>query len=308
MLKAIPQIFVSFYRAGVQFHLHKGLRLSAALSFYSIFSIGPLLIIALAVSGFVFGDEAVRGQLEYQLQDLMGSKSAEMVEELVASYAQRSQRSSMAAVGLAILVFGATGVFGQLKDALNTIWEVKPVPDRFLMTFLKKRLLSFSMVLVVGFLLLVSMLLTTVLQAFSSAVGELLPLSPVVWQGASAVVSFVVVALLFASIFKILPDVETRWADVWLGALVTAALFAVGKFVIGFYLGREETASAYGAASALVMVLIWVYFASTILLYGAEFTKVRALIHRGGKAPAVEKIAEPLGRDEREKQGIDSKS
>lgn len=298
------QVFISLFRAGVQFHHHRGLRLSAALAFYSVFSIGPLLIIALAVSGFVFGEEAVRGQLEYQLQDLMGSRSAEMVEELVASSAKRSERAPMAAAGVAILIFAATGVFGQLKDALNTIWEVRPVPEKFLLNFLKKRLLSFSMVLVIGFLLLVSMLLATILQVFSNFMGEALPLSPVIWQAASAVISFVVVALLFAMIFKILPDVETRWADVWLGAVVTALLFAVGKLAIGMYLGREETASAYGAASALVMVLLWVYFASTILLYGAEFTKTWAILRRDGKEPQPEEIAISVQNEEMKKQGM----
>lgn len=259
-------------------------------------------MIALSFAGFAFGEEAVRGQLEYQLDDLMGSRSADMVEQLVANSAKRSDSSWAAIAGMAALVFGATGVFGQLKDSLNTIWEVEIKSETAILSFLKARCLSFSMVLVIGFLLLVSMLLTTALQAFSDIIGEHLPFSALVWQGVSASASMVIIAILFAMIFKILPDVKTRWSDVWVGAVMTAVLFAIGKQGIGIYLGREETVSAYGAAGALVMVLLWVYFASVILLYGAEFTKAWTLDHRATLAPSAN--AKPLTSQKLRKQGV----
>ncbi|YCM43648.1 YihY/virulence factor BrkB family protein [Verrucomicrobiaceae bacterium 227] len=289
----VPGVFM---KAGAGFMEHQALRLSAALSFYSVFSIGPLLIIVIALSGFVFGDEAVRGQLQTQLEAFMGERSASVVEDIVESSARPMDSVVMGVVGLFTLFFGATGVFGQLKDALNSIWEVDLSIEKAVTKFVKDRLFSFSMVLGIGFLMLVSMVLTTGLEALSGFVEKIFPLVPVVWQALNFLGSFAMVTVLFAMIFKVLPDVRIRWSDVWVGSAVTALLFGLGKFAIGIYLAREATASPYGAAGAFVLVLLWVYFSSVILLFGAEFTRVwaeanghRMIPVRGAKLSGAER-------------------
>ncbi|MGJ8696502.1 MAG: YihY/virulence factor BrkB family protein [Verrucomicrobiaceae bacterium] len=266
----------SLWLAGQQFTEHQALRLGAALAFYSIFSIGPLVIIVLSISGGVFGEEAVRGQLERQLDGLMGERAAGTVEDLVASAKKEPDDSLMGLIGGVVLVFGASGVFNQLKDALNTVWGVRRISGGAVWGFLKDRFLSFSMVLGIGFLLLVSMILTTALYSFTDLLGRVLALPAEVWRSVSFLISFAVVTLLFAMIFKVLPDAKISWRDVWVGAATTSLLFSVGKSGVALYLSREATGSAYGAAGALVVLLMWVYFASVIVLFGAEFTRVWA--------------------------------
>lgn len=230
-------------------------------------------MIAISASGMVFGPEAVEGQLKYQLNEWMGYKSAVVIQDLIASATRSSDDLLMGIVGLVTLFFGATGVFGQLKDSLNTIWEVELKSDRAVMNFIKARLFSFSMVLGIGFLLLISMILTTSLEVFSGIIKSIFPLVPAIWQLLNFLVSFLVVSILFAMIFKILPDVSLRWTDVLVGAAFTSVVFSIGKYGIGYYLARESTASPYGAAGAFVLVLMWVYFSSVMLLFGAEFTR-----------------------------------
>jgi membrane protein len=180
-------------------------------------------------------------------------------------------------IGTVVLLFGAAGVFGQLKDALNSIWEVKTAPGLNWWAIVRERLLSFGMVLVIGFLLLISFLLTTLLSAFSRMMEGLLQMPDWLWAGAGLLISFLIVTVLFAMIFKVLPDVTNRWKHVWIGAAATALLFEAGKFGLAYYLGRESTASSFGAAGSVVLLLLWVYYASCILLFGAEFTKMYAL-------------------------------
>ena len=259
----------------------QALRLSAALSYYAAFSLAPLLLIAIAVAGWVFGDEAVRGQVNEHLRGSLGETGATALQDMIA-HARKPEKNLVASVaGIAMLLFGAGGVFGQLQEALNTVWGVKRRGGRGLKGLLKDRFLSFAMVLGTGFLLLTSMIISAVLQGLSEHVGTILSLPPAVWSVISGAASFLVIAALFAAIFKLLPDVRIAWKDVFLGAVFTAALFTIGKFVLGWYLGREATASAYGAAGALALVLLWVYYSSIILLFGAEFTQVAA-VHRGG--------------------------
>jgi membrane protein len=258
----------------------QALRLSAALSYYAAFSLAPLLLIAIAVAGWVFGDEAVRGQVNEHLRGSLGETGATALQDMIA-HARKPEKNLVASIaGVAMLLFGAGGVFGQLQEALNTVWGVKRRSGRGLKGLLKDRFLSFAMVLGTGFLLLTSMIISAVLQGLSEYVGTILSLPPVVWSIISGAVSFLVIAALFAAIFKLLPDVRIAWKDVFLGAIFTATLFTIGKFVLGWYLGREATASAYGAAGALALVLLWVYYSSIILLFGAEFTQVAA-VHRG---------------------------
>lgn len=259
------------------YFLHRVPRMAAALSYYTVFSIAPLLVIAIAIAGFFFGHEAATGGLAQQLEGLVGSTGAEAIEGMVES-AAKSQGGLLATlIGLATLVFGATGVFGELQDSLNTIWEVKAKPGRSgIKLFLRTRLLSFTMVLAVGFLLLVSLLMSAALGAVGAWLGHQFPSLSSLVAVANILVMFVLSTLLFAMIFKLLPDVRLEWGDVWIGAAVTATFFAVGRWAIGLYIGNSAVASSYGAAGSLAVFLIWVYFSSQAFLLGAEFTKAFA--------------------------------
>lgn len=259
-----------------EFMEDKAMRLSAALAYYSAFSLAPLLLIAIAVAGMFLGEEAVRGQLDNQLRSSLGPSGAFAVQEMVADARKPEASLLVSLAGVLMLLVGAGGLFGQLQDALNTVWGVEAKPGLGWKQMLKNRFLSFTMVLGTGFLLLTSMLFTTALQAFSRYGEGAFQLPPALWVAVSGAVSFALITLLFAAIFKVLPDARVQWRHVWVGAIFTAALFVLGKFVMGWYLGREATASSYGTARSLSLVLLWVYYSSLILLFGAEFTQIWA--------------------------------
>jgi membrane protein len=268
----------SIWRAAIdaarQWSAHKDSRMGAALSYYSVFSIGPLILIAVAIAGLLFGREAVQGQVTSSLQGLLGESGANAINGMLQS-ANRPKEGMIATVfGIVTLVFAAVGVVVQLKDAFNTVWEGEPDKQGGVWGFIRTYIFSLAGVLSVGFLLLVSMLLTTALAAFGKYFGSALPEAGL--QAVGFLVSFAVIALLFAMMFKWLPDAPVRWSDVWLGAVLTAALFEIGKFLIGLYIGKQGLESTYGAASSLVVILIWVYYSAQIVLLGAEFTNVRA--------------------------------
>jgi len=284
-----------------EFFEDKALRLAAALAYYAIFSIGPLLFVLVAIAGWIFGEKAVRGEVHNEIVGFVGDQAAKTIESMMA--AKKLGASPITTVLAVItLVMGASGVFGQLQDALNTVWEVKAKPGMGLGSFLRDRFLSMSMVLGLGFLLLISMVLTTAVEAIVSKGGQLLPIPNAVTGVLSALLSFGVVTLLFAMIYKFLPDVKLPWSDVWAGALVTAALFTGGKFLLSMYLGREGTASSYGAAGSVVVILLWIYYSSAILLFGAEFTQAYAQ-HRGHKLEPS-KYAVPITKEARAQQGM----
>lgn len=285
-----------------EFGEDNALRLSAALAYYAIFSLGPLLIITVGVAGLAFGHQAVRQQVEQQLQSMMGPNAARMVDSMMA--AQHKSGSSLGAtiVGIVVLLFGASGVFGQLQDALNTIWEVKSKPGAGLWKFLQSRFLSLTMVLGTGFLLLVSMALTTFLNAATGALGSRFGFSEVLAHVVNFGVSFAVITLLFAMIFKYLPDVKVPFRKVWVGALGTALLFTIGKYLLALYLGRASTTSSYGAAGSVVLILMWIYYASLILFFGAEFTQVYA--RQTGAQVVPSELAVPVTEKDRAEQGI----
>jgi membrane protein len=251
-------------------------RLGAALSFYTIFSIAPLIIIVIAIAGMWFDKQAVRDHLFAQLGSLVGTEGAKGISALLEASNKPREGAMASVLAVITLVFGATGVFAQLQDALNSIWEVKPKPGRGVRAFLRQRLLSFAAVLGIGFLLLVSLVISAGLAAAGKWFEGSLPGGSAVWQVINFVISFLVVAALFAFMFKYLPDVKVAWRDVWLGGVLTAVLFTVGKFALGMYLGRSSATSAYGAAGSLVIVLLWVYYSAQILFLGAEFTQVYA--------------------------------
>ena len=280
------------------------LRLSAALAYYSTFSIAPLIVIALAIAGWVFGRDAANGLLDQQLRSLLGGAAAEGVKGMLQSASKPASSAMAAVLGFLALFLGASGVFGQLKDALNTIWEVRQKKGPAVKRFFRERLLSFGMVLVIGFLLLVSLLLSAGITGVAKYLGAGLP--GALLAVLSSIVSFGVIMLLFAAIFKLLPDVKIQWRDVWMGAGVTALLFEIGKFLLALYLGRQGAASAYGAATSVVLVLLWVYYASLILFFGAEFTQVYAKA-RGARIEPSEN-AEPVSEEARAQQGLGNKA
>ncbi len=262
------------------------LRLSASLAFYAVFSLAPLLVIAVSIGALIFSEQTVRDQIGAQLEALAGPRAADAIEALLLTTATQKRTGTFAAIaGIVVMLFGASGVFGELKDALNTIWGVVVKPGRTLLTLIRDRFLSFSIVLSVGFLLLVSLLLNAILTALSKYVNWLLPLPALAWQTLDFVGSFGVITVLFAMIFKILPNVRLGWHDVWMGAAVTSLLFVLGKFLIGFYLGASSITSAYGAAASVIIVLLWVYYSACILFFGAEFTKVYACKFGSGIVP-----------------------
>lgn len=263
-----------------EFMEDKAMRLSAALAYYSVFSLAPLLIIAISIAGAVFGEKAAQGAIEGQLSEAIGAESAAAVQEMISGSHASDNSGLMTIVGVMILLVAASGVFSQLKDAMNTVWDIALKPGFNLKLLLKGKLVALSMVLVIGFLLLISLALSTSVAALTDWLGNQLPLPGFLFQIFTFIFSIAIVTLLFAMIFKVLPDAEIEWRDVWSGAFLTAILFSVGKMCLALYLGREAASSAYGAAGALILLLSWVYYSANILLLGAEFTQVYAR-HRG---------------------------
>lgn len=279
--------FYNVLRAALQnYSVDKVPRLSAALAYYTVFSISPLFVFAVAIAGLYFGAEEARKQLLDQLRDLMGDQGANAVSSILVKASKPAAGIVATVVAGITLLLGASGVFVELQDALNTIWNVQMRSGQGVKGFIKHRLLTFTMVVVIGFLLLVSLILTAFLAGAGKFMGDRFPLLEPVGQVLNLVISFVVTTLLFAMIFKILPDVRIAWKDVWVGAALTSVLFNLGKFLIGYYLGKSSVSSAYGAAGSLAVLLVWVYYSTQILFFGAEFTEVYANKFGGRLVPA----------------------
>ena len=279
----------------------KASTMAAALSYYTIFSIAPLLIIAVGVAGLVFGDQAARGEIHNQISGLVGDAGAKTIESMMAASSKKSDGIIATVLGLAVLIFGASGVFVQLQDSLNVIWKVKAEKTSGVMAFIRHRFLSFSLVFAIGFVLLVSLGVSAAIAAVGAYFSSMVPGMEALAHVAEILVSFGIITGLFALLYKYLPDADVRWKDVWLGAAVTSALFALGKFGIGLYLGKSGAASSYGAAGSVAIVLVWVYYAAQILYFGAEFTHVVSESHGAnaalkGAAKASGSPAEP-GRE-----------
>lgn len=275
-------------------HDDNALRLGAALSFYSLISFPPLLVVTITIAALLFGREAAQAGLLQQVSQLLGKSGSEMFEQLIRASSRPGHGLVATAVGLVFVLFGATGVFAELRDALNLIWKVQSTEKSVVRGLLKGRLLALNLVVGTGFLLIVSLVVSAGLSAFSSSVGRRVKGFDQVLQGLDLVVSFGVLALLFALIFKVLPDVVLSWRDVALGAVITSLLFTAGKFAIGAYLGTATVATAYGAAGSLVLLLLWVYYSSLIFFFGAELTRSHAEWRGRGKLPAATDGAVPV--------------
>jgi len=262
---------------------------AAALTYYAIFSLGPILAIALGLAGLAFGKDSARHQIHQALTGMVGPMAAQTVDSMIGA---RSHGTSLATmiVGLVALLFGALGVFSQLQSALNIIWKVKPKPKAGWGAFLRHRILSLSMLMAICFLLLVSLAISTALAALSGRLNQAIPFGSAFGHGLDVAVSFAVLTVLFSMIFKFMPDAQIPWRRIWVGGFATALLFSVGKALLGWYLGKQSTASAYGAAGSVIVILMWVYYASLIVLFGAEFARACALA--AGHKPKPKSFAE----------------
>jgi len=269
--------------------------LSAALAFYTMFSIAPVLLIAVGVASFFLAPETATTRIVGEMEKMVGDQGANAVRQVIESSRGFGNGLWAMSVGIVMLIMGATAVFGELQTALNYIWDVKAKPDRnVIMSLVVDRLRSFSIAICVGFLLVVSLVISAVISGLQDYMNQWLPGIPWLWQPANVIASFFVVAVLFAMIYKFLPDVVISWRDVWIGAAVTALLFTGGKYLIGVYLGRTATASAFGAAGSLVVLLFWVYYSALMGFFGAEFTQVYARRYGPGIRP--QKHAVRVGR------------
>ena len=265
----------SLVTAGKDWIEDKAPRLAAALSYYTAFSLPPLLVLLVGIAGLIYGADAVRDRMVDQITGLVGEDSARLLGEAIAEAQETTGTGGAVVIGLGVLLFGATGVFGQLQDSLNTIWEAKPRRAGGVWNLVRSRLLSLAAVLGAGFLLLVSLAVSAAVGALVDMAGRLETLAPFL-MAIDLVASLLVITILFALIFKYLPDVEIAWRDVWVGAAITALLFVAGKFGIGLYLGTSDVGSAYGAAGSLIVILVWIYYSALILFFGAEFTQAWA--------------------------------
>jgi membrane protein len=265
--------------AATNWSLHKSGRLGAALSYYSVFSLGPLLLIVIAIAGIMFSEEAVRGSLNGQFREILGPDGSEAIDGMLRGAASRETGGATALWGIGLLLVAALGVVVALKDALNTIWDVEPAQEGGIWWYVKTYLISLAGVLALGFLLIVSLVVSTMLAAVTAWAGAKFGNTALLGQAASTLVSLLVLTSLFAMLFKWFPDTQVAWADALVGAVVAAALFEVGKLGIAWYIARQGLQSTYGAAASFVVLLIWVYYTAQIMLFGAEVSRACAL-HR----------------------------
>lgn len=273
-------------QAVTEFMGDSGMKLSAALSYYTIFSLGPVLIIVISLAGIFFGREAVAGKLYYQINGLVGNQAAIQIQEIIKNIQQSQTGAQGATAGIIILVIGATSIFTEIQDSINYIWSIKAKPKRGLVKLLLNRVLSFSLIISFGFLLMVSLAIHALVDLlYEKLTYFLADRFLFIFIGINYILLFLLISLLFAIIFKVLPDATIRWRDTFVGAAFTALLFIIGRFLIGFYLGNSNIGETFGAAASIIILLVWVYYSSVILYFGAEFTKVFTLNFGGGIVP-----------------------
>jgi len=281
----------------------KAPRLGAALAYYTVFSIGPLLVIVIAIASRVFDN--AQDQIVGTIRGVVGEGGGRVIKDTIENANKGGADIIATIIGIVTLLLGASGVFGQLKDALNTIWEVKPKPGLGIVNTIKERFFSFTMVLGTGFLLLVSLVITSAVAAFNDVLKRIIPGGDIIGQIVSFLVSLLIVALMFTLLFKFLPDVKITWGDVWIGGLVTAILFMLGQFALAFYLSSGSVGESFGAAASFVIILVWIYYSTQILFLGAEFTQVYT--NKYGSHVRPEENAEFVTEDARAQEGMPRK-
>jgi len=282
---------------------HKVTKLSGSLAYYTVFSMGPLMIVIIAICGFFLGREAIEGQIYQQLEGFLGSDTAIQLQDVIKKAAISDKGLVAIIIGGITLLVGATTVFAEIQDSINTIWGLKPKPKKGWLKLIQNRLLSFSVIISLGFLLLVSLGITAVIDGFSNKfAASFADVSVVLVYVVNQIITLLVISAIFGVIFKVLPDAEIKWRDVILGAMVTAVLFMIGKFGISFYISKSNVGSTYGAAGSLVILLLWTYYSSIILYFGAEFTKAYAVrygtkIHPNAYAVTTREVEVETGGD-----------
>jgi membrane protein len=271
-------VWASLKKAFKGFGDHKVTKLSASLAYFTTFSIGPLLIVIIFIAGRVFGDEAAQGTVFNQIKGFIGPNGAEQIQTIIKNAAINGKNGVAAVIGILTLLIGATTVFGEMQDSINSIWGVKAKPKAGIMKLVMTRLLSFGMIASLGFLLLVSLAVTAVVESIGGRLKEAFPdIAVVLLYVINLIITLGIITILFAFIFKVLPDVRIKWKDIWPGAIATGILFMIGKFLISLYIAKSNIGNTYGAAGSLVILIVWVYYSSIILYFGAEFTKAYAL-------------------------------
>ena len=285
-MKSLKKIFNILKGTASAFNEDNCIKLAASLSYYTIFSIGPLLIIIISLSAMFYGREAVQGRLYGQISGLIGSDAALQIQEIIKKSQHANKSFIGTVVGTVVLVIGATGIFTEIQDSINYIWSLRAKPKRGIIKFFINRLLSFSLIVSLGFLLLVSLVFSALLDLLSDRLTLYFPDTTVyIFYVLNLVIILVIISLLFAIIFKVLPDGKIKWKDAFIGAGFTAILFIIGKAGIGYYLGKSNLGATYGTAASVIIILTWVYYTSIILYFGAEFTKLHALEYGGGIVP-----------------------
>jgi len=298
--KALFDIFKETFK---EWSEDKAPRLGAALAYYTVFSIGPLLVLVIAIASIVFDDAG--DQIVNTIGGVVGKDSSDVIRQTIENANKGGANIIATIIGIITLLLGASGVFGQLKDALNTIWEVQPKPGQGILATIKQRFFSFTMVLGTGFLLLVSLVITAAVSALNEVLKNILPGADIIGQIISFIVSVLIVALMFTLLFKFLPDVKITWGDVWIGGLVTALLFTIGQLALGFYLSSGAVGESFGAAASFVIILVWIYYSTQILFFGAEFTQVYT--NKYGSRVRPEENAEFVTEEARAQEGMPRK-
>ncbi|MBK7387800.1 MAG: YihY/virulence factor BrkB family protein [Bacteroidetes bacterium] len=264
----------------IKFIDDRGIKLSAALAYYTIFSLPPLLILITAVTGFFYGQDAIEGRIYFQIQGMVGKEAALQVQEAIKNTTIDNNSNWATIVSIIALLFGATGVFSEIQDSINVIWGLKAKPKKGFIKLVINRLISFSMIITIGFLLLVSLILNALIDLFNERLQLLFPdLAVITFYVFNQLFMLSIITSLFITVFKVLPDAKINWRDVFVGSIFTSILFMAGKWIIGLYLGGSDVATAYGAAGSVIVILLWVYYSSIILFLGAEFTQIYALRH-----------------------------
>lgn len=291
LIHFFKQVFTFAKEMFSSFSADRGTSLGASIAFYTIFSIAPILVIVIAVAGFFAGADAVRGELEYQLSQLIGPKVADMTNEIVENAYQSGDSIWATIIGILMLIIGSTTVVGEMKSSLNKVWRIEVKPKNSIINYIKNRILSFSFVLGLGFIFLVSLLASSLVVAFSDFIALRIPgLSESVLLAFTFLTALFITIFIFTLLFKYLPDAKVKWRHAWAGGIFTAILFAIGKYLIGFYLGNSSIATGFGTAGALVALLVWVYYTTQIVIIGAEFTEVWSRWFGDGIRPGREAV------------------